>query len=729
MTSFEQLHKKIKQTYLITLSLALVLLTFWFFWTQHYFYSLESQPYIINIAGKQRMLSQRIALVSSAFTLASSPEEAASLKLELVALTREFLDNHEVLTGRVPEKGEFTELTSDLEALYFSPPAMLDTQVSEYAEQALHLASLPHPLPEIARPIQPGTAKKILSDLDLAVSFFEQQLSNNLQGNRWWLGVTWFVTLICAIFAIRLLFTPLTRLVHDQFEQVKEAQQRARQESEQASKLMATKEEFLASMSHEFRSPISAIIGALELIPNIREKQEQLVQRAEQSCYRLLMLTNNLVDSMQNRQLEESNSKEEFDLVRLLDDALSHFFYQCHEKGLNCEVFNETSLPHLVIGSPSKLSKALKNLLDNAIKFTNQGMVSVYNRVAVNNGKLLLQIRIVDTGIGIDDAEKEKIFERFYKAHDKPKLYSGAGVGLYAARRQVREMDGDITVISALNSGSEFCLTVPLQMPAETSKPPVSKAKGKFAIVDDQEITRLHLSYMIKHEGFEVDSYKSGAELLSNQDAIQHYDAIITDYFMPGISGTELANYLKAMLGKHTPPLILVSAAPQIANIIANSEIDAWQVFVKPIDKNRFIDALNYLAKPDLATSQSPSSASVLIVEDETINAEILYDMIVNLGYRADIAEDGERALSKAGGNHYDIILMDLNLPDMSGFEVASILKEQGQQAQMVAVTASDYETDRAKSLAIGMRYHLVKPVAYQELKNTLKLLLRKSAN
>lgn len=729
MKSFDLLRKKIKQTYIVTLSLTIALLTFWFVWTQYYFYSLEGQPYIINIAGKQRMLSQRIALVGNALVSEPAKAKGEPLKSELVALTREFLHNHEILVGRVPVNEEFNALNGELEALYFSPPAMLDRQVSQYAEQALHLASLSLPLAMDAQPIGPESSKQILDNLDLAVSLFEKQLSENLRENHWWHLISWVLTLLSVIFAVRLLFTPLSRLIEAQFDEVKRAQLDARLEKEQINKLVATKEEFLASMSHEFRSPISAIIGVLELLPNMQEKREQLIQRAEQSCFRLLMLTNNLVDSMQNRQLDEEKDKEEFDLVRLLDDALSHFFYQCQEKGLNYEVFNETSLPHLVVGSPSPLSKAFKNLLDNAVKFTHHGIISVYNRVAVNDGQLILQIRVVDTGIGIDDASKESIFDRFYKAHNKPKLYSGAGVGLYAARHQVREMGGDITVVSALNSGSEFCLSVPLQMPSEKEKHPVATAKGKFAVVDDQEITRLHLSYMIEQEGFAVDTYKSGAELLSNRDVIKDYDGIITDYFMPGINGTELANYLQAMLGKHTPPLILVSAAPQIANIVSNSEINAWQVFVKPIDRNRFIDALKYLSKPGYTLSPLPSSASILIVEDEPINAEILLDMIENLGYRGDVAEDGERALSKAGNNHYDVILLDLNLPDISGFEVATILNEQGTQAQMVAVTASTYETDRARSLATGMRYHLVKPVAYQELKNTLKLLLCKPVN
>lgn len=722
-TSFDRLKQKITHTYSIALVTLTLLLTLFYGWTQHYLNATEIQPQIINIAGYQRMLSQRIAFIENLLVQDKGIAQRIALERELIVLVRTFTKNHEVLVGRQSLDGTFNVLTDELEALYFKEPASLDKHVAEYTESALRLVSSQ---PENYVAIKATTlneASAMLQQLNFAVVLFEEQLSQQIALNQRWLLAIWTLTLLLSLTIVYYLFKPIRALVLDQFNLVQDARKDAQHEREQAHLVMATKEEFLASMSYEFRSPIASIIGALELLPHIKDQQEPLIQRAEESCYRLLMLTTNLVDSMQSKQIDEPLEPEDFDLIRLLDDGLSHFFFNCHQKNLNYQVVNETVLPHHVKGMPSPIIKALKNVLDNAVKFTHEGVISIHNAVTMEKGKLLLTIRVVDTGIGISPQDCEHIFERFYKAHHNLRVYSGAGVGLYAARRQLREIGGDITVSSVLNSGSEFVLTVPLMASElENTRPEVNPAI-RFAVVEDQEITRIHLSYLIEHEGFHVDTYKSGTELLANQEKIKEYNGIITDYYMPGINGAELANYLHAMLAEHVPPIILVSAAPQIANLISSENNPAWQIFVKPLDKNRFIDAIYHLASAKNDGVKEPKVFSVLIIEDEPINAEILQDMVENLGYEVTVVSDGETALLKASTTDYDVILLDLHLPDMSGFEVATILKEQKYKAHIIAVTASAYESDKKRSFEIGIRYHLVKPVAYQELKNTLKLL------
>ncbi|MEG3766557.1 response regulator [Alteromonas sp. 14N.309.X.WAT.G.H12] len=722
-TSLNSLKQKIRHTYSIALVTLTLLLTLFYGWTQHYLNATVIQPQIINIAGYQRMLSQRIAFLENLLVQEKSIAQRIALERELIVLVRAFTKNHEVLVGRQSLDGTFNLLTDELEALYFKEPAALDKHVAEYTESALRLVSSQ---PENYVAIKPTTlndASAMLKQLNFAVTLFEEQLSQQIALNQRWLLAIWTLTLLLSLTIVYYLFKPIRALVLDQFNLVQDARKDAQHEREQAHLLMATKEEFLASMSYEFRSPIASIIGALELLPNMKNQQEPLIQRAEESCYRLLMLSSNLVDSMQSKQIDEALEPEDFDLIRLLDDGLSHFFFNCHQKKLNYQVVNETVLPHHVKGTPTPIIKALKNVLDNAVKFTHEGVISIHNAVTMEKGKLLLTIRVVDTGIGISPQDCELIFERFYKAHHNPRQYTGAGVGLYAARRQLREIGGDITVTSVLSSGSEFVLSVPLMASElENTRPEVNPAI-RFAVVEDQEITRIHLSYLIEHEGFHVDTYKSGTELLANQEKIKDYNGIITDYYMPGLNGAELVSYLHAMLAEHVPPIILVSAAPQIANLISSENIPAWQIFVKPLDKNRFIDAIHHLTVTKKEPVSEQKEFSVLIIEDEPINAEIMQDMVENLGYEATVVPDGETALLKVNTTDYDVILLDLHLPDMSGFEVATILKEQKCQAHIIAVTASAYESDKKRSFDIGIRYHLVKPVAYQELKNTLKLL------
>lgn len=722
-TSFNNIKSKIKHTYRIAVVTLTFLLFLFYGWTQHYLNATKIQPQIINIAGYQRMLSQRIAFIENLLVEDKNTTQRLVLERELIELVRTFTKNHEVLVGRQSLDGTFNVLTDKLEALYFEEPAALDKHVMAYTERALRLVSA-QPINYVSiKPTTLNEASAMLEQLNFAVTLFEEQLSQQMTLNQRWLLAVWTLTLLLSLTIIYYLFKPIRSLVLEQFNLVQDARKDAQHEREQAHLLMATKEEFLASMSYEFRSPIASIIGTLELLPNMKDKQEPLIQRAEESCYRLLMLSSNLVDSMQNKQIDENLEPEDFDLIRLLDDGLSHFFFNCHQKNLNYQVVNETVLPHYVKGTPTPVIKALKNVLDNAVKFTHEGIISIHNAVTMEKGKLLLTIRVVDTGIGISPQDCEFIFERFYKAHHDSRRYSGAGVGLYAARRQLREIGGDISFTSVLNSGSEFVLVVPLMASeVENIRPKVDPAI-RFAVVEDQEITRIHLSYLIEHEGFHVDTYTSGTELLASQEKIKSYSGIISDFYMPGLNGAELANYLHAMLGKHVPPVIIVSAAPHIANLTSNEHFLPWQIFVKPLDKNRFIDAIHHLTMVKEKRINEQKELSLLIIEDDPINAEIMQDMVKNLGYESTVAPDGETALLKASSTNYDVILLDLHLPDMSGFEVATILKEQHCQAHIIAVTASAYESDKKRSFDIGIRYHLVKPVAYQELKNTLKLL------
>lgn len=725
MLTIDAIKGKIRRTYILAACAIALLMTMYFAWTQQYLMSTQIQPKIINIAGKQRMLSQRIAFLQTLLVQESEPLEKSKLKNELIARTSEFLRSHEVLVGRQSLSGQFTPLSADLEQLYFGSESNLDTKALNYGESAMQLASASADPTQKLTPVDINRASAMLAELDRAVQLFEYQLSGELRFNQMMLMAVWFITTVLSLLIILFLFRPLRNMVIEQFQVAQESRKDMLSEREHTTKIMSSNEELLASMSYEFRTPVSSIIGALELLPNSQGKQASLIRKAEHACYQLLILTNNLIDSLPLSSGGSESSSEDFDLIRLLDDAYSEFIYNCQQNNLNYQITNESSLPQLVNGYPNFIVKALKSVLDNAVKFTPHGSVSVYNRITISEGTRFLIIRVVDTGIGIRNTELDSIFERFTKAYDPSLTFSGTGTGLYTARTLLGKAGGTISVTSALHTGSEFTLTIPLASP-DNSDEKVAKPSSpvRFAVVDDQEITRIHLASMIEVQGCLVDTYKSGADLLANQEKLRTYSCIITDYYMPGINGVELINYLQAMLGTNMPPVMIISASPQVANLVGNSGITAWQMFVKPIDKNRFEDAVKYIAEGHIAKPTAERNLSILVVEDETINAEILYEMLDNMGHDVSLAADGESALLKASESFFDVILLDLQLPDISGFEVAELLRERGCQSHIVSVTASAYPSDRQKALDAGIRYHLVKPVSYQELKSTLKLLM-----
>jgi CheY-like chemotaxis protein len=193
---------------------------------------------------------------------------------------------------------------------------------------------------------------------------------------------------------------------------------------------------------------------------------------------------------------------------------------------------------------------------------------------------------------------------------------------------------------------------------------------------------------------------------------------------MPGMTGLELVKTLSAIYGKRMPPVIVLSATPDIASIISNSDLPIYQSFVKPIDKQRLIDALENVTINKSRAPMVMKKASILVVEDEPINAEMVEHMLRCMGHTVTVCYNGDDAIISANEKAFDCVLLDINLPDMNGLEVAKILRERHPQMPIIALTANAQRDDKEASRHAGIRYHLVKPVTFQELKNTLNLTI-----
>ena len=482
--------------------------------------------------------------------------------------------------------------------------------------------------------------------------------------------------------------------------------------------------EFLQLISHEFRAPISAIISALELIPNMEEQRSRLIQQAEQSSYRLLNLTNSLTDVLSNNS-EDDLHFSEVDLISLLDECISPFSVRVKDKKIEFNMHCSHSVPHFAETDPVALSKVVVNILDNAVKFTANGLIDVTVTTLVKNQGIFLVIIISDTGIGIDETTQKRMFERFYRGeHSTGQRFPGAGIGLSVAKRSIDKLGGALQVTSTVGVGSEFKILLPLKPVDELPVTNATPSNAIFAVVDDLEISRLHLQSIITKEGFSARSFSSGANLLNLHEEILQFSGIIADLYMPGMNGLELVKTLQAIFGERVPPVIVLSATPDIANIIANSELPIYQSFVKPIDRNRFVDALHHLTASNAKTIESSKKANVLVVEDEPINAEMVEYMLQCMGHEVTVSYTGDDAISRVNENAFDCVLLDINLPDINGLEVAKIMKEGHPDLPIIALTANAHRNDKEASLRAGVRYHLVKPVTFQELKNTLRLAL-----
>ena len=383
------------------------------------------------------------------------------------------------------------------------------------------------------------------------------------------------------------------------------------------------------------------------------------------------------------------------------------------------------SVPHYAETDPVALSKVITNILDNAVKFTATGLIDITITTQVKNQGIFLVVIISDTGIGIDEETQKKMFERFYRGeHATGQRYPGAGIGLSVAKRSIDKLGGSLQVSSTVGVGTEFKILLPLKPLDEIPVKASSPSNAKFAVVDDLEISRLHLQSIITKEGFSARTFSSGANLLNLHEEILQFSGIIADLYMPGMNGLELVKTLQAIFGERVPPVIVLSATPDIANIIANSELPIYQSFVKPIDRNRFIDALHHLTSSEAKVIEGTKKAKILVVEDEPINAEMVEYMLQCMGHEVVVSYTGDDAIIRVNERQFDCVLLDINLPDINGLEVAKIMKEGHPTLPIIALTANSHRNDKEASLQAGIRYHLVKPVTYQELKNTLRLAI-----
>ena len=726
MVSAKQLKALISRTYIIAIGVIALLTTIFFAYNYYQLQSLNLQPTVINIAGKQRMLSQRIALLHTAIFYQPVEAKRQPLKQELEELAILFANNHARLVGKAAfADGSYNTLSDDIEIHYFGARQPLDIQVKLFAERALRIAQS-RPGTPIPPPPTYDELKELLGQLDASVLLFERSLTSAIASNRQFSFIVYLLILSAMLLSVFKLFKPLETLVFKHYREATEARFDASQQRQEASSAAKAKAQFLTRMSHELRSPIAAVIGALELLPHRPDKQADLISKAESSCYRLLDLSSNLIASMSEAETQPTFRVDTFDLIQVIDDTVGPFVCQTRDKGLDLTIKCAETLPRFVCGPAEAISRALKNILDNAIKYTESGEISIKVAVKPERRQWLLRITVSDTGPGIGEAEQETIFKPFVQGQNaKDNHIGGMGIGLSVARQCITSHGGSLTAENRHLRGSRFVLSIPLKAAATKSDraAQASTAKARFAIIDDMEISRLHLANIITELGFEVDTFASGTELLTRQNNISQYQGLILDYFMPGLSGAELSANLQSMYADAVPPIIFVSATPAIANLARNTRLPVWQTFVKPIDQERFADAVRHLA----AEAPSPSTvsrASILVVEDEPVNRELMHNMLTTMHYEVKTAATGEEALTLCQRQQFDVILLDINLPDFSGTDVARRLRQQGSAAKMVAVTANAFESDKQATRAAHIRYHLVKPVSYQELQNTIRQAL-----
>ena len=504
------------------------------------------------------------------------------------------------------------------------------------------------------------------------------------------------------------------------------------------------KSEFLANMSHEIRTPMNGIIGMIELAlrTQLDRRQREFLNMASTSADALLRLLNDILDfsKIEARKLELDHSP--FALRDRIGDTLKLLAPRAHEKALELNYRVNSDVPDDLVGDTGRLSQILINLISNAIKFTERGeiIVSVDSQAADDNC-VTLHVAVSDTGIGVPPEKQKLIFDAFTQLDASPsRHFGGTGLGLSICSRLVALMGGRIWLESEVGKGSVFQFTIQLQSQtaqATTLRPAaVNLENMPVLIVDDNATNRRIFSEMLGEWGMKPITASDGpAALRSLTDIATTNGAVplvLLDAMMPGMDGFVLAQAIRSNPALGHPALIMLSSMDKPGDFDRGDE-SAIQIFLrKPVKHSELLDAIMTVLgtgykngkeeNPRLATAVTIASLPlrILLAEDNPINRHLAVTLLTERGHKVTVATNGKVALIELERATFDLVLMDVQMPEMDGFQVTAEIRRReqstGAHLRIVAMTAHALKGDRERCLASGMDDYIAKPIRDDEL-------------
>jgi len=671
----------------------------------------------VEVSSRQRMLVQQISKLS--LDIAFQKNRNKPFKEELTDLKKvrqKWVDSHRALTQGSEiyqidgiKSLETQAIIKELNPIFLGIKKELDAIIVDSDQEFdTHLANV-----------------LVLDDqYDETVKRLGYQFSkeNNIQYNRLlaWSWVFAAATSIVLLIAFFFIIRPLLRKLSFQNSELMEL-------NSNLESVNQVKSDFLANMSHEVRTPLNGIIGTAGILSktNLNQEQQKYLSTIRTSSENLMIIINDILDYSKLDSKKMQLEKEPFSLQKCVDEVMDLLKPSAQEKGIELISYIEESVPQHLVGDMVRLKQVLINLVNNAIKFTHQGEVYLnVNTQAEDQGFSQLKFTVKDTGIGIENIKLSGLFESFTQADNSTtRKYGGTGLGLTICRDLVQLMGGRIWAKSELGKGSEFCFTAVMESADNFNEEiQLEKLVGIRALVVDDNNTNLKI--LVKQLG----SWGVRPTPFNNPELVQElihdlskFDVCIMDMQMPKMDGLQLTKIIRKHHSQKELPIVVLSSTGEH---FMQDEADLFNHYLtKPVRPSKLKSTLAKMVSPKLESSQKGghvsrlapvSNLKILIADGDEINLAVTAKLLENMGFRAEKALDGQQVIQKINLDKFDLILMNVEMPGLTGVEATKKIKSMyfDRQAPVIFALAGHRSMqDRKKFMSNGMDDLIAKPV------------------